>query len=144
MMLANILGCGSIIIDQKQTQYLAQGKTIYKRINIKRENLPHQTRARAYVWALGSLKRQCCRYTRNSYAVTCIACLWSCRLWRGRRPSLNWEKTFREPLATIWKSNCNESSSIKLWAAEGWLANAFIICTTLPSTCIHIHLSSEE
>lgn len=65
---------------------------------------------------------------------TCIACLWSWMLWRGTRPSLYWEKAVTEPLATILKSDSRESSSIKLWAAEGLLANAFIMCTTLPST----------
>ena len=57
-------------------------------------------------------------------------------LCKGTRPSLYWEKTTKEPLATIWKSNWSELSSIKLCAAEGWLAKAFITWTTLASTCI--------
>lgn len=67
--------------------------------------------------------------------ITCIAFLWSCMLWNETSPTLNREKAMREPLATILKSSWRESSSIKLCAAEGWLANAFMILTTLPSTC---------
>lgn len=74
---------------------------------------------------------------RNVPLFTCIACLWSCMLCNGTSPSLYWEKSIRDPLATIWKSNWSESSSIKLCAADGWLASAFMICTTLPSTCMH-------
>lgn len=51
------------------------------------------------------------------------------------RPSLYLEKTVKEPLTTIWNNTTIESSSIKLCAADGWFAKAFIIWTTLPSTC---------
>lgn len=61
---------------------------------------------------------------------------------KGKKTFLKLRKDFQRTIGHHMKSNCNESSSIKLWAAEGWLANAFIICTTLPSTCNHIHLSS--
>lgn len=64
-----------------------------------------------------------------------MACRWSWMVCKGTRPSLNREKTVKDPVATIWKRISKESSSIKLCAAEGWLDKAFMMCTMLPSTC---------
>jgi hypothetical protein len=43
----------------------------------------------------------------------------------------------------MWKRTCRASSSIKLGAADGWLANAFIICTTLASISIEQKTTKE-
>lgn len=134
MMFANISCSAPIVIDQKKTKNLEKQpdvNTKKRRLAFLRADL---ILLHSYVTAIMG------RYLLSS---TCIACLWSCMMCSRTSPSLYREKTVNDPFATIWKSNWSESSSIKLCAAKGWFANAFITCTTLPSTCITNLLESQ-